>query len=410
MDVIALPFKAVRPDPQYIEKVNVPPYDVVNAEDVARFTKDNPFSFFHVTRADVEMPGYDEHGDEVYARARENFDKLLQDKILLEDEEAHYFVYSQTWKGKTRVGIITSVAVDEYENNTIKKHELTRPDKEEDRTKLLLTLEFNPGPVFMLFKDQPGYEAIVNEVMKEAPTYAFTDENSVENKVWPTHSRHNTALKAYFEKMDAFYIADGHHRAAAAANGRSILKAKNPSHTGKEDYNYFMAVLFPASQLSILSYNRVVIDLGFESEKDFLKQVSKSFEVDVTKKYEPDHKGEIIVFLQSGRYALTPHADSYDTHDAVASLDVSVLQKNLLEPILKIEDIRTSKNIAFVGGIKGPQALEKMVEEGKAQVGFALYPVDINDLIRISDENKIMPPKSTWFEPKLRSGIAVHRI
>lgn len=408
--MIALPFKAVRPRPEFVAEVNVPPYDVVSHEEAVAFVQDKPRSFFHVTRADVDMPGYDEHDQQVYYRARENFEKMLSEGTLTEDQEPRYYVYSQTWRGETRTGVFVSVSVDEYENNLIKKHELTRPDKEEDRTKLLLTLEFNIGPVFMLFQDQPGYQELVGQVTTEQPVFAFTDENKVENRLWVCPERLQADFQAFFTRLDAFYIADGHHRAAAAANGRRILREKNTSHTGKEDYNFFMAVVFPASSLRILSYNRLVHSLPFESEKDFLIQVGRNFQVDTTEAWEPARKGEILVFLKSGRYVITPRPGSYDTTDPVKNLDVSILQDNLLDPILHIHDVRTSRNISFVGGIKGSAALDARVQSGQAAVGFALYPVDIQELIAISDQGQIMPPKSTWFEPKLRSGLCIHRI
>ncbi len=408
--MIALPFKAIRPRPEFAAEVNVPPYDVVSHEEAVAFVKDKPRSFFHVTRADVDMPGHDEHAQEVYDKARENFEKMMSEGTLLADNDAHYYIYAQTWKGHTRVGVFTSLSVDEYDNNKIKKHELTRPDKEEDRTKLLLTLEFNIGPVFMLFKDQDGYNELIDAVMKTESVYHFTDENEVENRLWVSPVEMNSRFEEYFKKVDAFYIADGHHRAAAASNGRKKLKEKNPGHTGKEDYNFFMAVLFPASSLRILSYNRLVHTLPYESEKDFLKQVSHHFQVDTTQEWEPSRKGEILIFLKSGRYLISPLPGSYNSKDPVKSLDVSILQENLLDPILKINDVRTSKNISFIGGIKGTKILEEKVRSGEAAVAFALYPVDIQELIAISDNNQIMPPKSTWFEPKLRSGLCIHRI
>ena len=408
--MICLPFKGIRPTADKIEKVNVPPYDVVTREEAAKFAQNNPDTFFHVTRADIDKPDLDEHDPEVYEVARQNLEKLIQSGTLVRDQEKHYYIYRQNWRGTTRTGLFATMSVDEYDNGRIKKHELTRPDKENDRTTLLTTVKANTGPVFLLFKDSPGFDTIVEKITEETPLYHFTDENGVENIVWKTDQASNSALQDYFEKIDNFYIADGHHRAASAARAREYYRKQNPAHTGNEAYNYFLAVVFPASSLRIIAYNRAVLSLNGMDNDTFLDKISQFFDVAKTESDAPSKKGEIILMLPDGNRLLTPKAGVVNSADIVASLDVAVLQKYVFESILDIKDIRTSENVGFVGGINSTKRLREMLSTGTAAAAFSLYPVDIRDLIRVSDENKIMPPKSTWFEPKLRSGILIHAL
>ena len=408
--MICLPFRGIRPAEGKIEKVNVPPYDVVSREEAENFAKDNPDSFFHVTRADIDRPELDEHDPKVYEEARKNLEKLMASGTLVRDHKKHYYLYRQNWRGTSRTGVFAVMSVDEYNSGKIKKHELTRPDKENDRTTLLMTVKANTGPVFLLFKDSPGFDDITANIMKEKPLYIFTDENGVENIVWKTNETANTALKEYFEKIDNFYIADGHHRGASAARTCEYLRSKNPKHNGNEAYNYFLAVVFPASSLQIIPYNRAVLNLNGMDSTTFVDKISKSFEITKTDIDKPARKGEIILMLPDGNLLLKPKSGIVDASNIVESLDVAVLQKLIFEPILDIHDIRTSKNINFVGGINSTNVLKKMLNNGRAAAAFSLFPVDISDLINVADENKIMPPKSTWFEPKLRSGVLVHSL
>ncbi|OHD56391.1 MAG: hypothetical protein A2Y33_00050 [Spirochaetes bacterium GWF1_51_8] len=405
------PFRGLRPRAELIEKVNVPPYDVVDRDEVRQYIKDNPYSFFHVSRTDGDFDdSVSEHDDRVYEKGKEVFDKFLADGIYKQDVKPGYYLYSQTWHGRTQNGVFICASCDDYEAGTIKKHELTREDKEEDRTHHLLTLGLNTGPVFLFFKDSPVYEKIISSKLASAPEYSFADENGVTNKLWPIDGPEAAELDAFFKKMDNLYIADGHHRAASAYNARKILAGKNPGHTGNEEYNYFLAVVFPGSHLRILPYNRLVLDLNGLTKDELLKKVSEKFDVVSTECHDPMKGKAAVMYIGGSAYLISPKPGTYDPDDAVGALDVSIIQNNILAPILGIDDPRTSKRIKFVGGRKGSAELKRAVDNGSAAVSFCLYPVTVEELMTIADRGEIMPPKSTWFEPKLRSGLVLHSI
>jgi uncharacterized protein (DUF1015 family) len=406
------PFRGIRPRADLVEKVNVPPYDTVERAEVRQFTKGNPHSFFHVSRADGDFDdSVGEYEDKVYRKAKDNFARFLHDGIFRQDKEPGYYLYSQTWQGRTQNGIYIAASCDDYAEGDIKKHELTRKDKEEDRTHHLLTLGINTGPVFLFFKDSPVYEEIISDVLATPPEYHFTDEHEVTNKLWhigdPEHIRR---LSEFFTGLPCMYIADGHHRAASAFNARKKLEADNPAHNGTEEYNFFLAVTFPGSHLRILPYNRLVTGLNGMTADELLKKIGERFDISPTEKHDPEAGKSFVLYMDGKSYLISPKAGTYDTNDAVGSLDVSILQTNLLAPILGISDPRTSKQIKFVGGRKGSAELRRAVDAGEAAIAFSMYPVTVEELMQIADSGMIMPPKSTWFEPKLRSGLVLHGI
>jgi uncharacterized protein (DUF1015 family) len=400
------PFRALRPDVQYAEQLNVPPYDVVTTDEVKKRTQNNPLSFFHVTRAEADLPGIsDEYSPAVYQKARDNLKGFLREKILVQEEKPSFYLISQTWKGRTQTGLYTLVSCEEYENDLIKKHELTRKDKEEDRTNHISTVQADTGPVFLAFKENRDFMALTKNIIKEPPLYHFTDENNVEIRLWQIgDSALINNMEQYFKNIPSFYIADGHHRAASAVN----LWKKN-NKPGRDDAtSYFMAVLFPSSQLEILPYHRAVLDLNSLTEEQFLQSCGQNFLVKQSKGLTPERKGQIGMYMNNKYFVLVPKEGSFNKNDPLESLDVSILQKNLLAPVLGIEDPRTSKRVQFVGGIKGPKELARLVDEKIAAVSFCLYPVSLDELISITNNHQVMPPKSTWFEPKLRDGLVTY--
>jgi uncharacterized protein (DUF1015 family) len=400
------PFRALRPDIQYAERLNVPPYDVVTSDEVKKRVRDNPYSFFHVTRAEADISGLSsEYAPEVYQRAGENLKKFLKEKILLREDSPSFYLIAQTWKGRTQTGIYSLVSCGEYENNKIKKHEFTRKDKEEDRTNHITAVQADTGPVFLAFQDNHDFMPLVRDIISGSPLYHLTDENDVEISLWKIGSQTEiSGIERYFLNIPAFYIADGHHRAASAVNvWKKENKPGNDSGT-----SYFMAVLFPSSQLEILPYHRAVLDLNNLSEDEFLQKCGLNFLVKEASGLSPEKKGEIGMYIRNKFFILVPKEGSFNKNDPLDSLDVSILQKNLLAPVLGIEDPRTSKRVQFVGGIKGPKELIRLVDEKTAAVSFCLYPVSMNELISITDSHQVMPPKSTWFEPKLRDGLITY--
>lgn len=409
--MIAKPFRAVRPAKDLAEQVNVPPYDVVSAEEVKKAVAGNPHSFFHITRAECDIPDLkDEHAMEVYQKARENFLDFINKGTLRRDSRPCYYLLSQTWHGRTQTGIYAAVSCEEYNKNLIRKHELTRKDKEEDRTNHIETVGAGTGPVFLAFDAPQAFLSMSSQVRKGVPEYELTDENTVENKLWVIDEEKTVKeIEDIFRSVPAFYIADGHHRAASAAN---VWRKKKelPGHSGNEGYNFFMAVLFPSSELEILSYNRVVLDLNGISEEGFFVRIMDQFEVHKTDLRKPSRKGEIIFYINKQFFLLNPRPGTFDRNNPLESLDVSILQKNLLAPVLGIDDPRTSKRIQFVGGIKGTEELVRLVDTGAAAAAFAMYPVSMQELMAITNANLIMPPKSTWFEPKLRDGLVTYTL
>ena len=406
------PFRALRPPADKVSEVAAVPYDVVNTEEARALAEGKPLSFLHVSRPEIDLPaGTDLYSDEVYAKAKENFEKLIRECPLEEEAEPSLYLYRLTMGGRTQVGVAACVSVDEYDRGLIRKHERTRPDKEDDRTRHILALRAQTGPVFLTYRTDRRIDALVEAETKAEPLYDFTAEDGVRHEVW--RAMNPEQLARCFAEVPLLYIADGHHRAAGASRARAALREQNPGHTGEEEYNRFLAVVFPADQMRILPYHRVVKDLNGMSDDEFLGAVRKNFDLTEGAKREgPGKAGHWHMYLGGKWRGLTLKDAAARTlsDDPTSALDVSLLQDNLLEPVLGIGDPRTDKRIDFVGGIRGTGELERLVDEGRAAVAFALHATSIEDLLRVSDAEGIMPPKSTWFEPKLRDAILIHTI
>ena len=413
---IIKPFKGIRPPKDIAQDVSSLPYDVMNSQEAAQMAKGKPNSLLHITRAEIDLPeDVDIHSEAVYNKAVENFETFKQNKWLVQDEKPHYYIYAQTMDGRTQYGIVGAAAAQDYFDGVIKKHELTRPDKEEDRMVLTRYLNANIEPVFFSYKAVPEIDTIVEKIVKNnEPEYDFTSEDGFGHHFWVVkEDADNQALEQLFaEKVPYTYVADGHHRTAAAARIMEEKKAQNPNHTGKESYNYFMAVHFPDNQLKIIDYNRVVKDLNGYTKDEFVARLAENFEIEKIGKniYKPSKLHEFSMYLDGEWYKLTAKPGTYDDNDPIDGLDVTILSKMILDPVLDIKDLRTSKRIDFVGGIRGLGELEKRVDSGNFAVAFALYPVSMQQLINIADTGNIMPPKTTWFEPKLRSGLVIHQL
>ncbi|HEX8140542.1 MAG TPA: DUF1015 family protein [Pyrinomonadaceae bacterium] len=403
------PFSALRPPPgERAAQVASPPYDVVNTEEARELASGNPLSFLHVSRPEIDMPdGTDIYSDAVYEKAAENFQRLIKECPLEQDEPSIY-LYRLIMGEHEQIGLVACCSVDEYDRDIIRKHERTRRDKEDDRTRHILRLRAQTGPVFLTYRPSRDVDTMVMDTTMSDAIFDFTAPDGIEHTIWrvPDALRFTYALR----DVPFLYIADGHHRAASASRARAALKEQNPSHTGEEEYNYFLAVLFPADQLQILPYNRVVRDLNGLTPEDFLAEVGKKFRVTEGAAPSPTARGQWSMCLGGRWYGLALGDDVPQTNDPVASLDVSLLQDYLLDPVLGIKDVRTDKRIDFVGGARGTEELERLVREGRAAVAFSLYPTTVDDLLKVSDAGSIMPPKSTWFEPKLRDGLLIHTI
>jgi len=406
------PFRALRPPADKVKEVAAVPYDVVNTEEAREMAAGNPLSFLHVSRPEIDLPeGTDIYSDAVYEKGAENFRRLVSDGVLEEEAEPSLYLYRLKMGGHTQTGVAACFSVDEYDRGLIRKHERTRPDKEDDRTRHILTLRAQTGPVFLTCRPDRRIDALVEAETKREPLYDFEAEDGVRHTVW--RAAHPDQLVRCFAEVPLLYIADGHHRAASASRARAHLRDQNSSHAGEEEYNRFLAVVFPADQMQILPYHRVVRDLGGRSPEEFLEVVGRTFNVTEDARREgPGEAGHWHMYLAGRWYGLTLKSESARTlsDDPTSTLDVSLLQDNLLEPLLGVKDPRTDKRIDFVGGIRGTGELERLVDEGRAAVGFAMYRTSIDDLLRVSDANGIMPPKSTWFEPKLRDAVLIHTI
>ncbi len=408
------PFKGLRPDVKLAEKVASRPYDVLNSAEAKKEAEGNPYSFYHVNKPEIDLPeSVDIHSPEVYEKARDNFNKMVEDGVFIQEDKPAFYIYAQTMWGKTQYGLVGAAAVEDYMNNIIKKHELTRPDKEEDRMNHVRVANINAGPVFFAYKDNDNIDKIVADVVAKAPEYDFTSEDDVRHQMWVIKDADIVAEieRIFKDEVEYIYVADGHHRTAAAALVGAERKAANPNHTGDEEYNFFLSVNFPASQLTIIDYNRVVKDLNGASEEEFMTKIKESFDVEKCEgECKPSKLHEFAMYLGGSWYKLTAKEGTYDESDPVGVLDVTILTKQVLEPHLNIMDLRRSDRIDFVGGIRGLGELSKRVDSGEMKVAFALYPVSMNQLMDIADNNMIMPPKVTWFEPKLRSGMIVHSL
>jgi len=409
---IIRPFKGLRPDPRVAHLVASVPYDVVNRKEAAELAKDNPISFLRVTRSEIELDeSTDAYSNEVYQKANTNMQRLIQEAPLIEDEQDRFYIYRLIWKDVTQVGIAATFSVEDYNNDIIMKHEKTRRAKEDDRTNHIVTTNVQTGAVFLTYKGIDDINDLVEKTIRnEEPIYNFTTPDKVTHTIWVMPKEANDIIVFEIGKAEHLYIADGHHRAASASRAQKVKMEENPNHTGKEEYNFLMAVLFPAEQLKILPYNRVVFELNNLTNESFLEKVKANFTIEASEISSPNEKGKIGMFLDKKWYMLTPNENVVPGEAAGDKLDVSILQDFLLAPVLGILDQRTDNNIDFIGGIRGTEELEKLVNSGAAKVAFSMYPVSVNDLINISEVGETMPPKSTWFEPKLRDGLVVHKI
>ncbi len=407
------PFKGVRPPREFVTEVASRPYDVLNSDEARAEAQGNPKSLYHIIKPEIDFePGTDEHDLRVYDKAVENFAAFQDRGWLVQDDKEHYYIYAQTMDGRTQYGIVIAACVDDYMSGKIKKHELTRKDKEEDRMKHVRVTNANIEPVFFAFPENPTLEKIIEEVSASEPEYNFTAPDGFGHTLWIVPEGYNHVITEAFAKIPALYIADGHHRTAAAALVGNEKAGMNPDHKGDEEYNFFMAVAFPASHLRIIDYNRVVRDLNGLSPAEFLEHLQYKFEVhDMgTEIYYPAKLHNFSLYLEGRWYSLTAREGTYDDSDPIGVLDVTISSDLILRDVLGIDDLRTSKRIDFVGGIRGLEELRKRVDSGEMAAALALYPVTMKQLMDIADTGNIMPPKTTWFEPKLRSGLVIHKL
>ena len=412
---IIKPFKGIRPKRELVEKIASRPYDVLNSEEARAEAVGNEMSLYHIIKPEIDFPvGTDEHDEKVYRKAAENFEKFQKNGWLVQDGKENYYVYAQTMNGKTQYGLVVCAYVDDYMTGKIKKHELTRKDKEEDRMKHVRVNNANVEPVFFAYPHNNELDAIVKEVTKGKPEYDFVAPlDGFGHTFWLIEDEAKIKrITEIFATIPSLYIADGHHRSAAAALVGDEKRRQNPAHKGNEEYNYFMAVCFPDDQLTIIDYNRVVKDLNGLTDEQFIEKLKKNFDVELKGKdiYKPSKLHNFSMYLSGNWYSLTAKAGTYDDKDPIGVLDVTVSSNLILDEILGIKDLRTDKRIDFVGGIRGLGELKRRVDSGEMRVALALYPVSMQQLIDIADTNNIMPPKTTWFEPKLRSGLVIHKL
>ena len=407
------PFRAVRPNEGYEDKVAALPYDVMTSEEARVSEAGKPLSFMHIDRAEIDLPvGTDPYSQEVYDRAKKNLENQIEEGVFFQDEEPRFYIYRLTMSGRSQTGLVCCASIDDYDAGVIKKHELTRAEKEEDRVRHVDALDANTGPIFLACRKNAVFLALLADAVLEDPVYDFVSDDGVRHEVWLLDEEGNEDVEYIFRQMDALYIADGHHRCASAARVGKIRREQNPGWTGEEEFNYFLAVVFPEDELKILDYNRAVTDLNGLSSEEFISKLRENFDVVLHEgkgPAKPAAKHRFGMYLDGSWYLLTARPGLVDESDLVAHLDVSVLQDNVLAPILGIEDPRTDKRIDFIGGIRGLAELERRVNSDM-KVAFSLYAPAMDDLFDIADAKMIMPPKSTWFEPKLRSGLFIHKL
>lgn len=408
------PFKGIRPPRELIEAVASRPYDVLNSDEARAEAEGNPYSLYHIIKPEIDFePGTDEHDERVYTRAVDNFKAFRRNGWLIQDEKEYYYIYAQTMEGRTQYGIVVAAYVDDYMEGRIKKHELTRRDKEEDRMKHVRINNANIEPVFFAFPDNEALEQIIKDVTAGVPEYDFVAPDGFGHHFWVVNKpEHIQRITEEFAKIPYLYIADGHHRSAAAALVGAEKARMNPAHRGDEEYNYFLAVAFPASHLRIIDYNRVVRDLNGLSPEEFLKRIEEHFIVEDRgiEVYTPKTLHNFSLYLDGRWYSLTARSGTYNDSDPIGVLDVTISSDLILRDIIGITDLRSDKRIDFVGGIRGLDELKRRVDSGEMAFALALYPVSMKQLMDIADTGNIMPPKTTWFEPKLRSGLVIHSL
>lgn len=408
------PFKSIRPKDEFAEKVAALPYDVMNSDEAREMVEGNPYSFLHIDKAEIDLPkGTELYSKAVYEKAAANLKKLVDDGICIKDETPCFFIYRQIMNGRSQTGLVGCASIDDYINNIIKKHELTRADKEQDRINHVDTCNANTGPIFLTYKNGDAVKkAIAEWQASNKPVYDFTADG-VRQTVWVIDDENvNSLISDEFAKIDYLYIADGHHRCASAVKVGLKRREANPDYNGTEEFNRFLAVCFPSDELEIMDYNRVIKDLNGMTKDQLLTKISQYFDFEVApqgKPFKPEAKHTFGMFVQGRWYKLTAKSGTFDENDPISQLDVSILQNNLISPILGIDDPRTDKRIDFVGGIRGLEELEKRATTDMA-LAFSMYPTTLDDLMAIADAGLIMPPKSTWFEPKLLSGLFIHEL
>ncbi len=413
---VVRPFRAIRPVSALANNVAALPYDVMDSNEARVMVEGNPYSFLHIDKAEIDLdPAIDLYDARVYEKARDNLYKMIADGVFVQDESPCLYIYKQVMNGRAQIGIVGCASIDDYINNVIKKHELTRADKEQDRINHVDYCDANTGPIFLTYRAKETINKLVNDTMAaKAPVYDFVSDDAIGHTVWviddPAVIK---AISADFAAIDNLYIADGHHRSASAVRVGLKRREANPDYNGEEEFNYFLSVIFPDDQLYIMDYNRIVWDLNGNSKEEFLQKISEKFTVTPytgTGALKPEKKHTFGMYLDGTWMLLEAKDGTYDVSDPVARLDVSILQNNLLHPILGIGDPRTDKRIDFVGGIRGLNTLAERVDDGSMAVSFSMYPTTMDDLMDIADAGAIMPPKSTWFEPKLRSGLFIHKL
>ena len=406
-------FQGIRPKKGLEAQVASQPYDVLSSEEARAKASGNPNSFLHVVKSEIDLdPNVDHYDEAVYKKAKENFESFMENDVLVQDEKACFYAYRQIMGPWAQTGLVACSSIADYFSNVIKKHEFTRPAKEKDRITHMKTTRVHSGPVFLCYPEVDAIDDIIREVCTAAPEYDFTADDDVQHTLWVIDDEDtiNRLVELFNKEVPASYIADGHHRAASSSKVGKELGEDDPSENGEAEYNYFLSVLFPANQIHIMEVNRLVKGLNGLSTDDFKLKMASAFEVESTKSaFKPETAHQFGMYLQGMWYKLTAKEGTYDDNDPIGTLDVTVLSNNLLDPILGIKDQRTDERIDFVGGIRGMEELEKRVDSGEMTLAFSIYPVGIKQLMDIADSGQVMPPKSTWFEPKLRSGLVVHK-
>ena len=412
------PFRGLRPIPEKAGEIASPPYDVLDKYEARALAQNNPNSFLHVIKPEIDLPdSVDPYSGVVYQKGKQNLERLINDGLMIQDAMPCFYIYKLKMGNHEQVGLAVAASVDDYLAKRIKEHESTRPDKEQDRFNHIDCLNANTGPVFLMYKEKSKITALINEGMQAQADYDFIGVHGVQNTLWVIKApKLIKQLQDEFAQVEALYVADGHHRAAAAARICELRKKQNPGHTGDEEYNFFLAVIFPDAQMNILEYNRAIADINGYSDEAFIARIKKHFDVRLFidengtngKAYKPGQKAHFGMYFRDKWYALSAKSDTYNGSDPVEVLDVSILQKNLLSPVLGINDPRMDQRICFIGGIRGLAELERIVNNGNCDVAFSMYPTSIEQLIAVADAGLMMPPKSTWFEPKLQSGLLVH--
>lgn len=404
------PLKGLRPLKEYASRVAAPPYDVLDSDEAREMAAGNPYSILHVTKPEIDLdPSIDLYDPRVYARGAENFRKMIADGILVQDPEPSFYFYRQIMGDHAQVGLVGCASIEDYDSNVIRKHEHTRKEKEEDRLRHIDALNAQVGPVFLTYPDMPELSAIQAEVGRAEPEYDFTAPDGVRHTLWlASGGAAVRRIEQIFAEVPSLYVADGHHRSAAATILGRRRRESNPGHTGNEEYNWFLAVIFPKSHMRIMPYNRVVKDLNGLSPAEFMDRVAKSFDILPSAPASPERVHDFSLYMSGSWTGLRAKEGSYPHDDPVLSLDSSILQNNLLGPVLGIDDPRTDRRIGFVGGIRGTGELSTLVDTGKYAIAFSLHATTMDQLLRVAESGNVMPPKSTWFEPKLRSGLVIH--